>query len=208
MPQTVPNSPTKGAVEPTVARKASPSCMRLCTLSIARWIDMLIQVLRSTLPSNPVCLLDASNPDSAIKRKGLFFFNPSAPSRTDGARQNDFSAFLACAPILACSYTLVTMTYQLPTDMMTRTAKVIRATRSPPCHSAWSPYGLSTISVVFPPTAAAGAGAVAVGALASAGAAGVAGVAGVADGAAWPCACASGPTVAAMATSTNAANAA
>ena len=47
MPQTVPNSPTNGAVEPTVARKASPPCRRDCTVSTARWIDMVTQVCRS-----------------------------------------------------------------------------------------------------------------------------------------------------------------
>ena len=34
MPQTVPNRPTNGAVEPTVARKARPSCRRLWTSSM------------------------------------------------------------------------------------------------------------------------------------------------------------------------------
>ncbi|MNC89110.1 hypothetical protein D3C83_50080 [compost metagenome] len=55
MPHTVPNRPTKGAVEPTVARNARPSCRREETLSTARWIDIVTQVLRSidsrSLPS-------------------------------------------------------------------------------------------------------------------------------------------------------------
>ncbi len=103
MPQTVPNRPTNGAVEPTVARKARPSCVRLCTFSIARWIDIEIQSLRSTLPSRPVCRLDASRPDSAMKRKGLVFFSASAPSRTVAAFQNDFSAARAWRFIRCCS---------------------------------------------------------------------------------------------------------
>ena len=103
MPQTVPKSPTNGAVEPTVARNARPSCERLCTLSIARWIDIEIQSLRSTLPSMPSCLPDASSPVSAMNRYGLFFFKVSAPWRTEGAFQNVFSAAFACVPILACS---------------------------------------------------------------------------------------------------------
>src|SRR5665213_3977830 len=40
------------------------------------------------------------------------------------------------------------MTYQEPIDMITRMPSVIRATRSPPAHSACRPYGLSTISVL------------------------------------------------------------
>jgi len=47
MPQTVPNRPTKGAVEPTVANTAMPSCNRLLMLPTARSTDMLIQVCLS-----------------------------------------------------------------------------------------------------------------------------------------------------------------
>src|SRR6185312_17096808 len=159
MPQTVPNSPTNGAVDPTVARKARPSCVRLCTLSIARWIDMLIQSFMLTLPSSPSCFDVASRPDSAMKRYGLPSFNPTAPFCTEGAVQNVLSAARAWRPIFACSYTLVMMTYQLPIDMMTRMPSVIRATRSPPFHNASRPYGFSTISVVFSPTLGAAAGA-------------------------------------------------
>src|SRR5258707_5614758 len=114
MHHTVPNSPTNGAVEPTVARKARPSCVRLCTFSIARWIDIEIQVLTSTLPCSPTCLVVASSADSAMNRYGLPSFNPAAPLLTEGALQNAFSAARACAPIFVCSYTLVTMMYQVP----------------------------------------------------------------------------------------------
>jgi hypothetical protein len=62
-------------------------------------------------------------------------------------------------PILACSYTLVMMMYQLPIDMMTRMPSVMRATRSPPFHNASRPYGFSMTSVVFSPTLAGAAGA-------------------------------------------------
>src|SRR4030095_1028611 len=178
MPQTVPNSPTNGAVDPTVARNAKPSCVLLCTLSMARWIDIVIHSFMSTLPRRPTCLAVASTPVSAMKRYGLFFFSPSAPARTDGALQNDFSAARAALFILACSYTLVMMMYQLPIDIMTSIPSVIRAPRSPPFHSASRPYGFSISSVVFVPAAGAAAGG---------GAAGVAVAAGAA-GCAWACA--------------------
>ena len=63
-------------------------------------------------------MLVASSPDSAMKRKGLVFFNNSAPSRTEGALQNFFSAARAALFIRDCSYTLVMMMYQLPIDMV------------------------------------------------------------------------------------------
>ena len=44
IPYTVPNRPTNGAVEPTVARKASPSCRRDCTSSTARCTLIVTQV--------------------------------------------------------------------------------------------------------------------------------------------------------------------
>src|SRR4029077_9734285 len=90
------------------------------------------------------------------------------------------------------------MMYQLPIDMMTRIPSVIRATRSPPFHSASRPYGFSTTSVVFVPAAGAAAGAGgAAGGVVAAGAAG--------------CACASavcGATIKAEATDRTAAKAA
>src|SRR4029453_11898556 len=70
------------------------------------------------------------------------------------------------------------MMYQLPIDMMTRIPSVIRATMSPPFHSASRPYGFSISSVVFVGAAGAAGGG---------GAAGVAVAAGAA-GCAWACA--------------------
>ena len=49
MPATVPRRPTNGAVEPTVARSARASCILLCTFSIARMIDIVIQSFMFTL---------------------------------------------------------------------------------------------------------------------------------------------------------------
>src|SRR6266540_5763037 len=218
MPQTVPNSPTNGAVEPTVARNASPSCSRLCTFSIARWIDIVIQSFMLTLPSSPTCLVDASSPDSAMKRNGLDSLSCAAPSCTLFAFQNVLFAWRACRRIFACSYTLVKITYQLPIDMNARMPSVIFATMSPPFHSASSPYGLSTIStdrVVADAfgagaTDAAGAAAVSAGAAADDAAGAAAdGAAGVAGGVVCPCAStASGNTADVAATSKTAARAA
>src|SRR4029079_6705666 len=127
-------------------------------LSMARWIDMLTHVFMSMLPRRPSCLVVASMPDSAMKRNGLPSLSPLAPFCTDGAVQNVLSATRAWWPILACSYTLLMMMYQLPIDMMTRMPSVMRATRSPPFHNASRPYGFSMISVVFSPTLAGAAG--------------------------------------------------
>ena len=49
MPHTVPNRPTNGAVEPTVANTAKPSCARFWMLSTARCRPMPTQVVRSML---------------------------------------------------------------------------------------------------------------------------------------------------------------
>src|SRR6476620_5164093 len=61
------------------------------------------------------------------------------------------------------------MMYQLPIDMMTRMPSVMRATRSPPFHSASRPYGFSMTSVVFSPTLGVAAGALGAGATVVAG---------------------------------------
>jgi hypothetical protein len=68
MPQTVPNRPTNGAVEPTVASTARPSWVRLCTVLTARSMLCVTQVFRSTWPIRPSCLRVASSADSAMKR--------------------------------------------------------------------------------------------------------------------------------------------
>src|SRR5271170_2478181 len=78
------------------------------------------------------------------------------------------------------------MMYQLPIDMIARMISVPLAMKSPPFHSASSPYGFSTVSCSGAPGAtAAGAGAAASaaggaagGAAAGAGAASAAGLAG------------------------------
>src|ERR1035438_326869 len=79
MPQTVPKRPMKGAVEPTVARKARPSCRRLCTSSRLRWTFIETQELWSmfSVRAPSWCSL-ASRPVSAMKRKAEPVFRPFA----------------------------------------------------------------------------------------------------------------------------------
>src|SRR5205085_1086299 len=81
MPQTVPNRPTNGAVEPTVARNARPSCRRDCTSSTERCTLIVTQVLRSMFSvSAPSWWSLASMPVSAMKRKALPSFSVLAAS--------------------------------------------------------------------------------------------------------------------------------
>src|SRR2546421_7356343 len=119
MPHTVPNKPTKGAVEPTVARNARPLCRRLPMTSIARCSAMPTQVLRS---SCLVCMVPwcsaASELFSATKRNALSSFNAATPSFTECACQNLSSASFASFSILLCSSTLMMPMYQEPTDMI------------------------------------------------------------------------------------------
>src|ERR1700694_4544361 len=82
-----------------------------------------------------------------MKRYGVPAFSPLMPCGTVPAFQNDFSAVLAWPASFACSKTLVTITYQLPMDMMLRMISGPRQTKSPSFHSASSPYGFSTTSL-------------------------------------------------------------
>ena len=100
---------------------------------------MVTQVLKSTAPSIPSCLLAPSKPFSAMKRNGLAASNPSAPWRTLAAFQKLSWAAVAKRATLACSMNLVKMTYQLPMLMMTRISKVPLATMSPCAHKAFRP---------------------------------------------------------------------
>ena len=84
-----------------------------------------------------------------MNRNTLSLASASAALRSDGTPANATCAAYACRFMRRCSSNLATMMYQLPSDMMTRIASVILATRSPPFHIASSPYGLSTISVAF-----------------------------------------------------------
>src|SRR5712664_1472514 len=157
MPHTVPNKPTNGAVEPTVARNARPLCSRLLMMSIARCRAMPTQVLRS---SCLVCMVAwcaaASELFSATNRNALSSLSVATPSCTECACQNLSSASLPSFSIRLCSSTLMMPMYQEPTDMIMSMISVPLATKSPWRQSASRPYGFSTTSVVGP--AAGGAG--------------------------------------------------
>src|ERR1700674_93706 len=81
-----------------------------------------------------------------MKWNGVPFFSTDTPCCTEPAVQNVLLASRACPINLNCSNSLVIMMYQLPIDMITRMMSVPRATKSPPFHSASSPYGLATVS--------------------------------------------------------------
>ena len=67
MPQTVPNSPTNGAIEPTVASTASPPCNRLFTAAVARSSARVIHVPASTFWDRPPSRWSAALiPESAM----------------------------------------------------------------------------------------------------------------------------------------------
>src|SRR5258706_9872955 len=174
MPQTVPKRPTNGAVEPTVARNARPSCSLDCTSSTERCTLMVTQVLRSMFSvSAPSWWSLASMPDSAMKRKALPSLGVLAASAMLACLKKPRRAGRDSALIFRLSYSLVTRMYQLPMDMTTRMMSVPLATKSPCAHSADRPYGLSTVSLVVVATGGGGTGvpvAVSAAALAAAGA--------------------------------------
>src|SRR3989475_10085790 len=91
MPQTVPNNPTNGAVDPTVARKARPVCRRLLITSIARSSDIPTQELRSSC-----CLAKGG----VILHRDLAFLRDEA-ERTVLAQSEDAVLDRAGAPELA-----------------------------------------------------------------------------------------------------------
>ena len=130
MPQTVPNSPTKGAVEPTVASSDMPLPRRRCTRSVARWMHRSTKSAKSTLPRRPSCFCVACMPASAMKRNGLPSASRAVPACTVPAFQNSLSTARAWRPMRICSSSLVTITYQLPIDMIARMASTALATAS------------------------------------------------------------------------------
>src|SRR5471030_806675 len=150
-----------GAVEPTVARKDRPSCRRDCTLSTARWIDMVTQVDRSICSSRaPSWCTVALVPVSAMKRNGEPSFRAAEPAAIDDAFQNLDEASFDCLKIFIWSISLVMMMYHEPIDISDRTIRVPRETK-PPFHTASKPYGLSTSSFCAFAGAASAAGAAA-----------------------------------------------
>ena len=74
-----------------------------------------------------------------MPRNSSPFFRRSTPSLTDGAVQNCFSTTRADCLSLLWSQSLVSITYQEASDMMTSSTSTERATMSPVCHSATKP---------------------------------------------------------------------
>src|SRR3954467_3800444 len=147
MPHTVPNRPMNGEVEPTVARNDRPSCRRDCTLSTARWIDMVTQVDRSICSSRaPSWCTVALVPVSAMKRNGEPSFRAAEPAAIDDAFQNLAAVSFDCLKTLAWSISLVMMMYHEPIDMIDRMIRVARDTK-PASQTALKPYGFSTSSL-------------------------------------------------------------
>src|SRR3977135_2760945 len=149
-PQTVPNSPTNGAVEPTVASRPRPPWSLLFTWSTARCSDMVIHSCRSMRSvRRPSWWEAARRPSSAMERKSSPFFSRSTPSLMDGAVQNCFSTTRADCFSLRWSQSLVSITYQEASDMISSRISTARAMMSPVCHRAARPYGLSVETVAW-----------------------------------------------------------
>src|SRR4051812_30762384 len=130
MPQTVPNRPTKGDVDPTVARNARPDCELACTRSTAAVMLIGIQSAIGMWLFKPPWSLVAAAPASAMKRYALFFSSALAAAPTLGWPQNFWSTVRAWRFILDCSRNLVIRRYQLPADMTARISSTARATLS------------------------------------------------------------------------------
>ncbi|MCY1376423.1 hypothetical protein D9M69_639110 [compost metagenome] len=81
MPQTVPNRPMNGAVEPTEARMARPVCRRAVKASMPLRRARVIQSLTSSASCRCAFVLRwwaaASRPSSARARKGLLSSVPN-----------------------------------------------------------------------------------------------------------------------------------
>src|SRR5690242_17651420 len=125
MPHTVPNRPTNGAVEPTVARTARPPVRFELIASTARFTDIVIHEDRSIcstiVPS--WCEL-AETPRSAMYQNGPPFLSVPTPSFTEAAAQNDLSAFFDSPNSFCCSMSFTTMMYHVEADMITRMISV------------------------------------------------------------------------------------
>ncbi len=131
MPQTVPNNPTNGAVEPTVARMDRPDCMRICRVPTLRTMSWLNQALTSTWPARDSYLRSASIAESTRKRNGLSLLSAVAPFCSESALEKAVRADCACAAWRRCSSSLDMITYQLSSDISTNRISVVLVTISP-----------------------------------------------------------------------------
>src|SRR3546814_1773206 len=137
MPHTVPNRPTNGAVEPTVASTDSPPVSRLWISSTARLTDIVTQLLRSICSTMvPSWCLLALTPRSAMYQNGVPLFSAATPSSTLLLVQNLALASLPWLYTFCCSISFMIMMYQVAPDMISMMISTSRATTSPCAHSA------------------------------------------------------------------------
>ncbi len=78
IPQTVPNSPMNGAVEPTVARSGRPFCSPSASLAIATSIDRSIRLCAPAIsrPSSRWLRCHSVMPDENTRSDGPFGVSP------------------------------------------------------------------------------------------------------------------------------------
>src|SRR5450432_1284128 len=100
MPQTVPNSPTKGAVAPMVARKLMPIRIRRAS---ARTISAKLEAARSLMPLSLEMPADsrASRIAALSSDDSTLFLSPSANWASDSDR--DGAIFFSTPRILPCA---------------------------------------------------------------------------------------------------------
>jgi hypothetical protein len=139
MPHTVPNKPTKGDTEPTVARKAKPLCKSRCTASTARCICMEIHSSGATWVSKPDWGFAASKALEAMNRKGLRTSRSAMPFATLSACQKLAPAARQCASKDRKANALRSRMYQLPQLIKSRRNKTAFVTASDANHNAITP---------------------------------------------------------------------
>ena len=93
MPQTVPNSPTKGDVAPMVAKRPMPSRIRRAS---ARTISAKLEAARSLMPASLDMPADSRASRIAAARKDASTL-PFAPSANCASASDRASAILASA---------------------------------------------------------------------------------------------------------------
>src|SRR5437764_1556402 len=135
MPQTVPNRPTKGAVDPTEASTARPPCMREVASSIELRIARVSHSLAPKESCNCCCALwwaAASRPSSASARKGLAGSVPSLlkPSAKSAACQK-LSMLRACRRNRCRSSAFMRITIQEASDIASSMIATALVTMSP-----------------------------------------------------------------------------
>src|SRR6185369_4802271 len=149
MPQTVPNKPTKGAVDPTDASTARPDCSRAVDSSIELRSDRMSHSLTSSESCSCGwawwCAV-ASRPSSASARNGLDGSVPSLanPSAKSAAYQK-LSVNLDCSANRRKSIALMMSTIQVDSDIRSSNSATPRVTTSPWFQRLIKPYCVSML---------------------------------------------------------------